>query len=102
MRTAKRIVYRYNGDASTDEVEEDILGDQEVPQKNSIVNRKQGNWKVVQVELIEAESLDVYKRQAQLCMTILIPVVIAAFMATQKETPVSQTGRQRQGRSSLR
>jgi hypothetical protein len=57
MRTAKRIVYRYNGDASTDEVEEDILGDQEVPQKNSIVNRKQGNWKVVQVELIEAESL---------------------------------------------
>ena len=49
--------YRYNGDASTDEVEEDILGDQEVPQKNSIVNRKQGNWKVVQVELIEAVSV---------------------------------------------
>jgi hypothetical protein len=57
MEIPKQIVYRYNGDASTDEVERDILGNQEVPQQGSLVSRKEGNWKVDQVELLETVSV---------------------------------------------
>jgi hypothetical protein len=57
MRSAQQIVYRYNGDASTDEVEFDQDGDQEVPQKDSIITRKQGRWKVVHVIVEETVSV---------------------------------------------
>jgi hypothetical protein len=49
MKSPKQIVYRYNGDESTEEVEFDSDGDQQVPQKDSIITRKGGRWKVVHV-----------------------------------------------------
>lgn len=52
VETPKQIVYRYNGDSSTDEVEMDILGNEEVPLKNSLVSRKGRTWTVVHVEEI--------------------------------------------------
>jgi hypothetical protein len=57
MKSPKQIVYRYNGDASTDEVEFDADGDQEVPEKHSIIMRKQGRWKVVHVIVEESVSV---------------------------------------------
>lgn len=57
MKSPKQIVYRYNGDASTDEVEVDVDGDQEVPQKDSIITRRGSRWKVVAVIVEESVSV---------------------------------------------
>jgi hypothetical protein len=47
QRDAKLIVYRYNGDATSEEVDPDMLGELTVPPKDSIITRKGINWKVV-------------------------------------------------------
>jgi hypothetical protein len=46
-KDAKQFVYRYNGDAKSEEVEPDMLGEASVPEKDNIVFRQGKNWKVV-------------------------------------------------------
>jgi hypothetical protein len=48
---AKQVVYRYNGVASSEEVEVDADGTVQVPDKDSIVTRNGSRWKVVQTNL---------------------------------------------------
>ena len=48
---AKRIVFRYNGDPSTEEIDLDMDGDKSVPQQGSFVERKGERWRVVQVNV---------------------------------------------------
>jgi hypothetical protein len=48
-KNAKQMVYRYNGDATSDEVEVDRDGEITVPERDQIVMRKDKRWKVVHV-----------------------------------------------------
>jgi hypothetical protein len=51
MRTAKQIIFRYNGDPVTEEIDLDMDGDKTVPKQGSFVDRKGKRWKVVQVNV---------------------------------------------------
>ena len=51
MRTAKQIVFRYNGDPSTEEIDLDMDGDKSVPEQGSFVERKGERWRVAQVNV---------------------------------------------------
>jgi hypothetical protein len=55
MRAAKQIVFRYNGDPTTEESDLDMDGDKSVPKPGSLIERKGGRWKVVQVNLERSE-----------------------------------------------
>jgi hypothetical protein len=56
MRRAKQIVFRYNGDPTTEESDLDMDGDKPVPEQGSIIERRGERWKVVQVKMeISAE-----------------------------------------------
>ncbi len=46
---AKQIVYRYNGDTASEEVEQDPQGEIVVPQLNGIIHRHNKPWKVIYV-----------------------------------------------------
>jgi hypothetical protein len=61
MRVAKQIVFRYNGDPATEEIDLDMDGDKTVPKQGSLVERKGGLWKVthVNVERNVAEPFEV-------------------------------------------
>jgi hypothetical protein len=61
VRTAKRIVFRYNGDQTTEEVDLDMDGDKSVPKQGSSIDSRGQRWKVVQVcvERNEAEPFEV-------------------------------------------
>ena len=48
-RNAKRMVYRYNGDPNSEEVETDLDGEVAIPQFGEIIRRKDKDWKVVHV-----------------------------------------------------
>ena len=48
-KNAKQVVYRYNGDASTDEVEVDPCGEITIPERDDIIIRKGKRWNVVHV-----------------------------------------------------
>ena len=48
MRRAKQIVFRYNGDPTTEESDLDMDGDKSVPEPDSFIDRKgEQRWKVV-------------------------------------------------------
>ena len=49
MKPAKQIVFRYNGDPTTEEIDLDMDGDKPVPEQGSFIERKGERWKVVQV-----------------------------------------------------
>jgi hypothetical protein len=49
QKESKQIVYRYNGDPKSDEVQPDLDGEIPIPQRDQIVMRNGKNWKVVQV-----------------------------------------------------
>ena len=49
MKPAKQIVFRYNWDPTTEEIDLDMDGDKPVPEQGSIIERRGGRWKVVQV-----------------------------------------------------
>ena len=51
MKTAKQIVFRYNGDPTTDEIDLDMDGDRSIPKRGGLVDRKGERWKVVQVNV---------------------------------------------------
>lgn len=45
----KQVVFRYNGDAKTDEVEVDHDGEFPVPNRGDVLVRKGKNWRVAAV-----------------------------------------------------
>jgi hypothetical protein len=51
MRSAKQIVFRYNGDPTTEEIDLDMYGDKSVPERGSFIDRRGERWKVVQVNV---------------------------------------------------
>ncbi len=56
MRRAKQIVFRYNGDPTTEESDLDMDGDKSVPKQGAVIERRGKRWKVVQVNVeISAE-----------------------------------------------
>jgi hypothetical protein len=50
VKSGKQLVFRYNGDSKTDEVEVDAFGDVPIPPENSFVTRKGRRWKVIKVD----------------------------------------------------
>ena len=51
MRAGKQIVFRYNGDPTTEEMDLDMDGDKSVPEQGCFIERKGERWKVVQVNV---------------------------------------------------
>jgi hypothetical protein len=51
MRAAKQIVFRYNDDPTSEEIDLDMDGDKSVPAQGSLVERRGERWKVVQVSV---------------------------------------------------
>jgi hypothetical protein len=51
VKPAKQIVFRYNGDPATEEIDLDMDGDKSVPEQGSFIERKGERWKVVQVNV---------------------------------------------------
>jgi hypothetical protein len=51
MRSGKQIVFRYNGDPTTEEIDLDMDGEKSVPEQGSFIDRKGERWKVVQVNV---------------------------------------------------
>jgi len=51
VKPAKQIVFRYNGDPTTEEIDLDMDGDKSVPEQGSFIERKGERWKVVQVNV---------------------------------------------------
>jgi hypothetical protein len=51
MRSAKQIVFRYNGDPTTEESDLDMDGDKSVPEQGSFIDRRGERWKVAQVSM---------------------------------------------------
>jgi hypothetical protein len=51
VKPAKQIVFRYNGDPATEEIDLDMDGDKSIPAQGSFVERKGERWKVVQVNI---------------------------------------------------
>jgi hypothetical protein len=51
MRAAKQIVFRYNGDPTTEESDLDMDGDKSVPEPGSFIDRRGERWKVAQVSM---------------------------------------------------
>ena len=54
MGAAKQIVFRYNGDPTTEESAIDMDGDKSVPKPGSFIERRGGRWKVVRSTWKEA------------------------------------------------
>jgi hypothetical protein len=50
-KDAKQVVYRYNGDPNSEEVEQDIDGVLRIPLKDELVSRNGKPWKVVHVSI---------------------------------------------------
>ena len=58
MNHCKQILYRYNGDADSDEIILDPSGNHPVPSKDEIIDRNESRWKVVSVTTeVETEPL---------------------------------------------
>jgi hypothetical protein len=51
MRPAKQIVFRYNNDPATEEIDLDMDGEKSTPELGSFVERKGKRWKVIQVKI---------------------------------------------------
>jgi hypothetical protein len=51
MRSAKQIVFQFNGDPTTEESDLDMDGDKSVPEPGSIIDRRGERWKVVEVNV---------------------------------------------------
>ena len=51
MRRAKQIVFRYNGDPTTEESDLDMDGDKSVPEQGTLIERRGERWKVAQVSM---------------------------------------------------
>jgi hypothetical protein len=61
MKSAKQIVFRYNDDPTTEEIDLDMDGDKSAPEQGSVIERRGERWKVlrVNVETNTAEPFEV-------------------------------------------
>jgi hypothetical protein len=61
MKSAKQIVFRYNDDPTTEEIDLDMDGEKSTPEQGSAIERKGERWKVlgVNVETNAAEPFEV-------------------------------------------
>ena len=60
MPDAKDLIYRFNGDPSTDDYETDLSGDSAVPEVGDIVQRRGREWRVVDVSVDYARAVVLY------------------------------------------
>jgi hypothetical protein len=51
VKPAKQIVFQYNGDPTTEEIDLDMDGDKSVPGPGSFIERKGERWRVVRVNV---------------------------------------------------
>jgi hypothetical protein len=51
MRPAKQIVFRYNDDPTTEEIDLDMDGEKSTPERGSFIERKGERWKVLRVNV---------------------------------------------------
>jgi hypothetical protein len=51
MKSAKQIVFRYNDDPATEEIDLDMDGEKSTPQQGSVLERKGEQWKVLRVNV---------------------------------------------------
>ena len=51
MTAAKQIVFRYNGDPTTEESDLDMDGDKSVPEQGTLIERRGERWKLVRVNV---------------------------------------------------
>lgn len=51
MRLAKQIIFRYNDDPTTEEIDLDMDGDKSAPKEGSLIERKGERWRVVEVKV---------------------------------------------------
>jgi hypothetical protein len=49
VKEPKQIVYRYNRDTKSEETEQDLDGDVQIPSKDAVITRKEKSWKVVHI-----------------------------------------------------
>ena len=64
MKDGKQIVWRYDGDAKSDDVQQDLEGEIAVPEKDSVIMRKGRRWKAVQINEqreLTANSVPIYR-----------------------------------------
>jgi hypothetical protein len=60
--SSKQLVYRYNGDATTDEAELDMHAEISIPEKGSFIERQGRRWKVVHIVVEQlATAVPVYR-----------------------------------------
>jgi hypothetical protein len=61
MKSAKQIIFRYNDDPTTDEIDLDMDGDKSIPEQGVRIERKGQRWKVqpVNVETNTTEPFEV-------------------------------------------
>ena len=61
MRPAKQIVFRYNSDPTSEEIDLDMDGEKIAPEQGSVIERKGELWKVlkINVETNPAEPFEV-------------------------------------------
>jgi len=61
-RIPKQIVYRYNGDPKSEEVDQDLYGGPAVPEKDAVVDRKGKSWRVAKVDIeTSGKNIPVYR-----------------------------------------
>lgn len=58
VKHAKQIVFRYNGDAKSEEIEYDLDGNIMTPRKGQTIARRGKEWEVVHVLLEQSLSAD--------------------------------------------
>ena len=51
MKSGKQIVFRYNNDPSTEEIDLDMDDEKSLPERGSFITRKGKRWKVTQVKV---------------------------------------------------
>jgi site-specific recombinase XerD len=67
ISVARQIVFRYNGDASSDEELDDICGEEPIPAKNETYRRRNRTWKVVAVRT-SAKALERMRSFFKFCL----------------------------------
>ena len=60
MRVPKQIVFRYNDDPNSEEIDLDMDGDKSTPEQGGVVERKGMRWKVLQVK-VEANAAEPFE-----------------------------------------
>lgn len=51
MVIGRQFVYRYNGDAKSEEVVDDLAGEIPIPEKDQLIERKQQKWRVANLNI---------------------------------------------------